>query len=275
MNQRLWEYLRRDKRTIGGWLQRIDAEIIGAILDHQHCHRIRGGCVEIGVHHGKSFIPLCMALAEGELALCIDIFDDQRRNLDGSGRGDLDELRSNLSTFGVDDSCVRIFKGSSEDVSSSYVLEAVGPVRFFSVDGGHWKSIVKSDLRLAAETLATGGVIALDDYCRVEWPDVTSGYALWREETNTDVVPFAAGSNKLFLCRKDAAKQYRAVLGTLFLRQYYSKTYVTEGVEVDCYRQEHALQDETYARAALVSALKTFRPDLYFAILRLLRRHAH
>ena len=154
MNQQLWKYLRRDKRAIEGWLQRIDAEIIGAILDHQHRQRIRGGCVEIGVHHGKSFIPLCMALAENELALGIDIFDDLRKSLDRSGRGDQGRLRANFSTFGVDEFRVRIFKESSEDVLGSYVVEAVGPVRFFSVDGGHWKSTaVATDVRLENDRL--------------------------------------------------------------------------------------------------------------------------
>lgn len=49
---------------------------------------------------------------------------------------------------------------------------------------------------LQQETLAAGGVIALNDYFRAEWPDVTSGYTLWQEQSTSDIVPFAVGSKQ-------------------------------------------------------------------------------
>ncbi len=263
MNTILWEYLRKAKSTVPGWLQRVDAEIIGAILAHQARHEISGSCVEIGVHHGKSFIPLCLDLRADELALCIDIFEDQGKNLDNSGKGDLEKFRANLERFAVDSSRVRIFKGSSEAVSSDYILEQVGPVRFFSVDGGHWRSIVENDLGLAERTLAERGVIALDDYCRAEWPEVTHGYAMWQQATNSGIVPFASGSNKLYLCRKEHAEAYRAALKTPFLKRYFGKTYKGEHDAVDCYRVELIRQDEELKKNAFLLALKIFRPDLF------------
>ena len=153
MNDKLWNYLRHGKRSVNGWLQRVDAEIIGSVLEFQLQKGINGGCVEIGVHHGKSFIPLCIALRRDELALCVDIFDDQSKNLDSSGKGNLGVFRANLAKFDIEFSRVRLFKGSSEDVCPDYVLEQIGPVRFFSVDGGHWRSIVQNDLLLAEKTL--------------------------------------------------------------------------------------------------------------------------
>ena len=148
-----------------GWLQRVDAEIIGAVLTFQAQKNIFGSYVEIDVHHGKSFVPLCTALRKDELAL-IDIFDDQMKNLDASGNGHLNLFQANLMKFRFDQSRICIYKGLSVDVRSEYVLEQVGRVRFFSVDGGHWNFIVRSDLTLAEMTLAAGGVVALDDYCR-------------------------------------------------------------------------------------------------------------
>jgi hypothetical protein len=262
----LRRYLRRDKKTVTGWLQRVDAEIIGAILDHQRDHGIAGSCVEIGVHHGKSFIPLCLALRPDELAMCIDIFDEQSRNLDASGKGDLDVFMSNLARFHIDTSRIRVFKGSSEDVRQDDVLRQVGPVRFFSIDGGHWKSVVRNDLRLAERSLAAGGVIALDDYCRAEWPEVTAGYTLWQEETESDIVPFAVGSNKLFLCRRDFAAGYRAALKGAFLSCYWSKTYSSASMNLDCYRVEPVKQDEESLAKVIALALKVCRPDLFLAL---------
>lgn len=266
MRNQLWNYLRRDKKYVNGWLQRVDAEIIGSILEFQIQQGIAGGCVEIGVHHGKSFIPLCMALRDDELALCVDIFDDQSKNLDTSGKGDFNSFQANLAKFHIDPLKTRVFKGSSENVNPDYILQQVGPVRFFSVDGGHWNSIVQNDLRLAEKTLAQGGVIALDDYCRAEWPDVTAGYSLWQENTGSDIIPFASGSNKLFLCRRDFASAYRAALKTSFLIPYLSKSYHSGNADVDCYRVELVEQDETPVKKALALILKIFRPDMFLAL---------
>lgn len=272
MNDQIWNYLRNGKKGVNGWLQRVDAEIIGSILAFQHQQRINGSCAEIGVHHGKSFIPLCMALKDDELALCIDIFDVQSKNLDASGKGDFDSFQANLAKFHIDHEQVRVFKGSSEDVTSDYILQQIGPVRFFSIDGGHWKSIVQNDLILAEKTLAIGGVIALDDYCRAEWPDVTHGYSLWQERTEAEIIPFATGSNKLFLCQKEYASAYRAALHTPFLRYYLGKSYRTENAEIDCYRVELFNQDEESRTRALELVLKLFRPDMFISLKAKFRR---
>lgn len=272
MNETLWHYLRDQKKTVHGWLQRVDAEIIGSLLAFQHREGIIGAGVEIGVHHGKSFIPICLALREHERALCVDIFDDQQKNLDASGRGDLQQFLANLARFHVHPRQVRIFRGSSEAVSAEFIIQSVGPVRYFSIDGGHWSAIVQNDLRLAEQTLANGGVIALDDYCRAEWPDVTAGYALWRESTQSDIVPFAVGSNKLFLCGKDFSKAYRACLDNGFLRHYLSKRYISGDAEMDCYRVEPFEQDEAETDAAQLLAMKIFQPDLFVATVAEARR---
>lgn len=261
--EKLWNYLRYGKKNVKGWLQRVDAEIIGSILTFQDQQGILGSCAEIGVHHGKSFIPLCMTLKSDEKALCIDLFDEQEKNLDSSGKGDFNAFRKNMKKYGIDFSSVRILKGSSEDVKPEEILAQVGPVRFFSVDGGHWKSIVQNDLVLAENTLSAEGVIALDDYCRVEWPDVTYGYTLWQNSTRSDIIPFAAGSNKLYLCRKDYAQKYRAALKTSLLRQYRTKTYNNDGTLIDCYRLEAFNQDEESAIRAILFSIGIFRPGIY------------
>jgi len=268
MNPSLWTYLRHDKKSIQGWLQRTDAEIIGALLEFQQRDSIAGACVEIGVHHGKSFIPLCMSLAANEKAMCIDLFDEQGKNLDSSGKGDRRHFDENLGKFGIDASRVCVFKGSSEDVSADHVLGQVGPVRYFSVDGGHWKSIVMNDLRLAEKTLSPGGIIALDDYCRAEWPDVTAGYAVWQDATASDIIPFAIGSNKLFLCRRPFAEPYRAALRTPFLSHYLSSTYNSNIGMVDSYRVEFVDQDEERTTKALGRALKICQPDFFMSFLK-------
>ncbi|MEM7020196.1 MAG: hypothetical protein AAF512_23000 [Pseudomonadota bacterium] len=135
MDEKLWNYLRRGKKDVNGWFQRLDAEIIGSILTFQEQQNIRGSCVEIGVHHGKSFIPLCMALNETEQALCVDVFDEQEKNLDSSGKGNLNAFNKNLEKYDIAPTLVHILQKSSADVKPEDILALVGPVRFFSVSG--------------------------------------------------------------------------------------------------------------------------------------------
>lgn len=165
-----------------------------------------------------------------------------------------------------------MIKGSSEDITADEIAEQVGPVRFFSVDGGHWKSIVQNDLRIAAAALSADGVIALDDYCRADWPDVTLGYALWQHNTDSNIVPFAVGSNKLYLCRRNYAEEYRAALNTPFLRNFFSKSYLSDVAIVDSYRLEPVGQDEERKIKAVLLSFGIFRPDIFIILNNWLRR---
>ncbi len=266
-HKHLKNYIKSDKKRIKGWFQRIDAEIIGALLEYQNNKNIEGACTEIGVHHGKSFIPLCLSLKNNEKALCIDIFDDQKKNLDKSGKGNLDQFNKNLSKHHIDTESIVVCQCSSEEISHDKIIEKVGNVRFFSVDGGHWKSIVINDLNLAEKTLTRDGVIALDDYCRADWPEVTSGYNYWQENTKSKLVPFAIGSNKLYICNKEMVKTYQNALRTLFLNSYFSKSYESQdNSRIDSYRTEFVQQDETSIKKSLKLYSKIFTPNLYIKL---------
>lgn len=260
------KYSRRGKRGIQGWFQRIDAEICSILLAFQKAHDIVGGCCEIGVHHGKSFIPLCLSLTAHELALCIDIFEDQTGNLDKSGCGDREKLFANLKRFGIDLSRVRVLDESSENVTVDRILNEVGPIRFFSIDGGHWKSIVQNDLALAEGSLVQGGVIALDDVFRTDWPEVTFALASWLERAKTKIVPFACGTNKLYLCPQDFALAYRESLRTEFLTTFYAKTYQSRDFELDSYRFEITGRDEADFTEISRTIMTAFFPDTLFIL---------
>ena len=80
--QRLAKYCASGRKQVHGWLNPVDAEMFLQVLLLQDGLGIQGGTAEIGVHHGKSFIPLCLGLRDNERALCIDIFEDQSHNVD-------------------------------------------------------------------------------------------------------------------------------------------------------------------------------------------------
>lgn len=207
-NSQLTEYCRSGRKKVNGWFERNDAELYLRILTLQAEMGIKGGTAEIGVHHGRSFMPLCFALRGDEKAMCIDLFEDQSQNVDASGQGDRAVFEANLNAFRVDRSRLVIHSGSSLEVTPGQITDAVGKVRFFSVDGGHWHDIVISDLDLAAASLADGGVIALDDFLNQAWPDVSYGFFDWYREKGADFAPIAIGTAKLYLAHRRHAPKY-------------------------------------------------------------------
>jgi len=205
---RLTRYCRSEYKTINGWLHQLDAELFLHFLQFQSRSGIVGATAEIGVHHGKSFVPLCLALTGDEKALCIDIFEDQALNKDRSGFGSRAILEKNLARFQAPMDRVSILASSSFDVSAEQIRGLVGEVRFFSVDGGHWRDIVVNDLNLAAAVLHQGGVIALDDFLHKEWPDVTHGFFDWYAAGGAEFGPIAISQGKLYLAHRRVQQTY-------------------------------------------------------------------
>jgi hypothetical protein len=100
------EYIRRGRENVEGWFYRLDAEIFGLITDYQNSEGLGGSLVEIGLHHTRSFIALCLSLREGQRAYGIDLFERQAWNVDRSGQGDRTLVERNLRAAGVDLSAV-------------------------------------------------------------------------------------------------------------------------------------------------------------------------
>jgi hypothetical protein len=272
MTSALDKYAAGKSKTIRGWLSRIDAEILRSILTAQNVGGLSGSVAEIGVHHGRGFVLLCLGLLKGDKAYCIDIFDDQHLNKDNSGRGDRAILESNLQRFGIAPEQVRVDPRSSALVQPSDVMSQVGPIRLFSIDGGHWLDIVASDLALAEQVLAEYGVIALDDFHRAEWPEVSAGYFKWFAGRKRPIVPFAIGFKQLYLCQSDRVDFYQAVLaGNDFLTKLQAKTCDFQGITLPVYHRlvrpgESSLTD------LLRTYLRVFHPDTFVAAKALLMR---
>jgi hypothetical protein len=263
--EELAQYIRHGSKHVAGWLFRVDGQLFLEILTYQRAAEIRGAVAEIGVHHGRSFIPLCLGLRGDESAYAIDIFDDQAKNLDRSGHGDRDRFEANLRRYGIDKNRVVVDARASDEVTPQDVLAKVGRVRFFSVDGGHWREIVSSDLKLAASVLSDSGVIALDDFMRPEWPDVSLGLFDWFETSDKSIRPFAIGYNKLYLCRDDQVTAYQLLIEQSdFLRAFRSKFYKFLGTDVPV-MQSFQLA-EWGMRERLVAYLKLYHPDLYVSL---------
>lgn len=259
MEETRMKYNYRNRRKIKGWFSEIDNKIFETILVYQNATSILGSTVEIGLHHGKSFIPLCLHLKEDESAYGIDLFGNQELNLDASGNGSRDRVIRNLTGFDIPQGTYFLDGRSSAQVKSQDIREKVGRVRFFSIDGGHWEEIVQNDLELASELLVEGGVIAIDDYLRPDWPEVASGFHKWYRENNSKYRIFAIGFNKAYLCNLDYIDTYQEALRRCeFLSFMKRKDYEMNGINVPVYFN-YFLPEWTF-KARIYGYIQLFHP---------------
>ncbi|MCP9273810.1 class I SAM-dependent methyltransferase [Mycolicibacterium arenosum] len=189
---------------------------IAEVLDRaQRARQVGGAVAEIGVHHGRLFIGLSLLQRPGEKSVAIDLFGDQAMNIDNSGRGDYDRFENNVKLWSSMDDVV-IQQGDSTKLAPEVLRDkAGGPIRFFSVDGGHTAEIVYSDMQLAEATLVDGGVVIADDIFNQQWPGVAVGTLKYLAD-GAKLVPFAIGFNKVFFAQPDYSDYYRNELATAF-----------------------------------------------------------
>lgn len=162
--------LSREHGTIGGWAPPQAIYLAHRLSEYQRQNGICGSVVEVGVHEGSFAVPLAHTLKGDEKMLAIDVFEDQHKNIDGSGHGNRQKFEDNLRRFGVDiGKDIRIVKSSSTDLTSKDVLANVGPVRLFSVDGGHTAFTTAWDMGIATGACVEGCVVPVDDVLSIGW----------------------------------------------------------------------------------------------------------
>ena len=199
------------RRTVQGWVEPQTLDILRTLAEAQDHQGVSGAVAEIGVHHGKLFIGLQLLNQPGAPALAVDVFGDQDLNVDQSGRGDLRRFEANVRRWS-DWSSVVVKQEDSARLSGDDVRKLVeGPVRLFSVDGGHTEEIVHHDMTTVEQALAPGGIAIADDVFNTEWPGVSVG-TLRYLDTGGALVPFAIGFNKVYFSDQDHAKPYREAI---------------------------------------------------------------
>ena len=242
-------YVRHGLRSIDGWLTPLDAALLAAVAAEQADAGISGSVGEIGVHHGRTFILLALALRPDERGFAIDIFGDQALNQDRSGRGDEAVFRANLARFGIAAERVAILRTPSANLTWPDIAARVGSkARLFSVDGGHTAAIVQHDLSVAAAGLADGGVIIADDYFNAEFPGVSEGAARFLLGCAGAIIPFAQGDSRMFLCHPALAPRYGAATRRAGGR-HFVRTGQMWGGEVALFRTPRTLMHRVRASA--------------------------
>jgi hypothetical protein len=250
-HQQIDRYLRSGIRHVSGWLDSRSAEIIATLGLYQPSVDTNGSVGEIGVHHGKLFILLDLLRRPGEKSFAVDLFDDQVENVDQSGLGDIRRFSENLERYSRGPQSVVMFRRNSIGLRPEELLEACGPARLLSVDGGHTAECTLNDLKIADAILTERGIVVVDDYFNPMWPDVSAGVGQYILDSSTTLRPFAIAPNKLFLARPEWHDEYGTVLRERRER-YYLKTSQMFGHEVNVF----GYNASTSTRRNLINAIK-------------------
>jgi SAM-dependent methyltransferase len=187
--------------AVDGWVDGRLLPYVKFVDEVQKNAGIAGHVAEIGVFHGKFLIALASLSAPKGKVTALDVFDDQSKNIDGAGEGNLQKLMENVTAFGRKDVDYAYIKADSSALTNLAKVELTrdrGPFRLFSVDGCHTAEHTLCDLQTAQDCLAPGGVIILDDYMQPHWPGVTEAVSLFCGRAPR-VVPFLYACHKLFL----------------------------------------------------------------------------
>ena len=154
--------------SIAGFFEPALVQTLLRLDARQRGRGVQGGVGEIGVYHGRGFIPLALLRRPGERAVAVDVFEQQQLNQDNSGEGDRLAFESSLLKWGITE--VSTLCCDSTTLEPSVLRDAAGgPLRLLSVDGSHTAKAARSDLELAAAVLTDGGVVLLDDACNPDW----------------------------------------------------------------------------------------------------------
>ncbi|MBR8059220.1 class I SAM-dependent methyltransferase [Burkholderia dolosa] len=234
-------YLEHGMAEVQGWLTPCSASIIAHLSAHQLRIGLSGNVAEIGVHHGKLFILLANLTAPDEAAYAIDIFDDQHKNVDRSGKGDRVIFEENVRKFATHAKVV-VIQASSLELEGTAFMSA--SFRLISVDGGHTGEITCNDLHLSEKQLVEGGIVVLDDILNPDWTGVITGLVKYFSEGGA-LIPFALSANKLYLTTgRDEAAAYASNLRASFPMALSKRSVEFFGFTVDVFN-EHPYYDRS------------------------------
>jgi hypothetical protein len=158
-------YLDTGYATVPGMSSRFAAALCCGLMRIQTEMGVAGPIAEVGPFEGRFFIALCHALAPGEVALGIDLFDWPNPEV-------IDRFEANCLKHGVPPERRITWKADSRTMRPEDLLGKMDGQRprFVHIDGEHSRAALTKDLELATAVLAPAGVIVLDDMLHPGYP---------------------------------------------------------------------------------------------------------
>jgi hypothetical protein len=193
----LQRYFRR-MESIPGWFVPDAALMLMAYNQMVADQGLTGNTLEIGVYQGRSAITVASLRGESGTFTAIDVFDDLQSS-DGSSQdvGLKGAFLANMAASFPTLDWARTIAAASSTVRA----DDLGPQSFCHIDGLHSAEGTYADLRLCADVVVPGGLIALDDYFNQSFPGVCEGALLFERLHPGVLTPIAVGFNKVLFQR--------------------------------------------------------------------------
>lgn len=206
-------YIAGPYTSVVGMSSQFAAAICCGLLRIQTEQGVAGPAVEIGPFEGRFFIALAKALAPGEVALGIDLFNWPNPQVQ-------DRFVANCDKHGVGPDRRIVWQADSRVMKPEELLAKLDGKRprFIHIDGEHSRKVLSGDLELATAVLAPGGVIVLDDMLHPGYPTLMVAVHEYLER-HTEMCVLAiidresiVAATKLVLCQRDWFKRYEDAL---------------------------------------------------------------
>jgi predicted O-methyltransferase YrrM len=202
-------YLDAGYAGVVGMSSRFAAAICCGLLRMQTQMDVCGPVVEVGPFEGRFFIALAHALAPGEKALGIDLFDWPDPAV-------IDRFEANCSKHGITPDRRITWKADSRTMAPAELLARLDGrrPRFVHIDGEHSRAALTKDLELATAVLAPEGVIVLDDMLHPGYPTLmVAVHEYLQRHPEMCVLAIidresVVAATKFMLCRTDWFKRY-------------------------------------------------------------------
>ena len=221
MTPEIRDYIFGQMQSVAGWFRIPDAIVFDALAAIQKTMGVKGSMAEIGIYFGASYFMLAKLTGPGEAVFAADLFEQKSPV---AGLDQREYFESNARRFGVEVPAHAVYAGDTARLDPALIVRAVGPVRLFHVDGGHYLHHLATDCAIADASLADDGVIVFDDYANNYWPEVTAGVFDFLRANRDRYAIFCVTHTKLYACRRARHADYLAAVRTsprlrTFLRQ--------------------------------------------------------
>ena len=143
------------------------ALVCSVVMRIQHNAGWAGGAAEIGAFEGRFIIALALALAPGERAVAVDLFEWPDIEVEK-------RFKNRLLQHKLESVCSAIRADSRTTTVSDLQESGGGKFRFFHIDGDHSPESLASDMRLAFASMEAWGVVCLDDMLSPAYPELVS-----------------------------------------------------------------------------------------------------
>jgi len=192
------EYLRQ-KETVRGWLQDIDARVMPAIDGLQRAAAVSGDLLEIGVSYGQTAILLGYCVQASERLVVCDTFAETKafcsENLadDAPHHQGLQRSEFEQNYLRFHPTLPNIIAGRSHEIDRDRLA---AHFRLIHLAGSHAYADVRADLLIAHRLLGPGGAVILDDWSQAHAPGIA--LAIWEEYARGDLIPLCLTQFKMY-----------------------------------------------------------------------------